>query len=359
MKRYFEKVRMTARTLKRFLLIMFFSLVAQACSINTTKSGEMQDNETRNEINDNSSAHVYLIDSPIRMSHEEIGEVRFGSSYANPTKLGNFLSEYSEYLKFYEKYDYDPYSDPTRGSGHGTMMAGIITNKKYGISPNINVKIHSISRESGDWYNQLNWINNYGLHPGIISISTGTDLLGNNNIILDEIEKLMIQMTSKGFIFVISSGGNFKGPNFPYPNGYPNSHCNTEFPRNFYKNDNISIVITSPVDINNQVDSYVNTGDCVDFFVKIDNIYYLNSENDFGGILSSSGLASSPTAPYVAGLIANIMIDAKYRKFTPKQIKQLLVDNSIKNLVKDENGNLLLDQEGRDNQLIDSNFSID
>ena len=32
------------------------------------------------------------------------------------------------------------------------------------------------------------------------------------------------------------------------------------------------------------------------------------------------------------------MIDAKYRKFTPKQIKQLLVDNSIKNLVKDENG---------------------
>ena len=75
--KYFEKVRMTARTLKRFLLIMFFSLVAQACSTNTTKSGEMQDNETRNEINDNSSAHVYLIDSPIRMSHEEIGEVRF------------------------------------------------------------------------------------------------------------------------------------------------------------------------------------------------------------------------------------------------------------------------------------------
>ena len=121
---------MTAQTLKSFSLILFLSLVVPACSTNMTKSDEQQDNDTRNQFNDNSSAHVYLIDSPVRMSHEEIGEKRFGSSYANPTKLGNFLSEYSEYLEFYDKYDYDPYSDPTRGGGHGTMMAGIITNKK-------------------------------------------------------------------------------------------------------------------------------------------------------------------------------------------------------------------------------------
>ena len=52
------------------------------------------------------------------------------------------------------------------------------------------------------------------------------------------------------------------------------------------------------------------------------------------------------------------MVEEKYRKFTPKQIKNLLIDNSIKNFVKDENGNMLVDQEGRDNHLIDSNFSI-
>ena len=157
----------------------------------------------------------------------------------------------------------------------------------------------------------------------------------------------------------ISIKYNFKGPNFPYPAGYPNSHCESEFPRNFYKNDSISIIITSPVDTNNQVDPYVNTGNCVDFFVKIDNIYYLDSKNDTGGKLNFSGLASSPTAPYIAGLIANLMIEKKYRKFTPKQIKKLLVDNSLRNLVKDENGNMLVDQIGRDNHLIDSNFFID
>ena len=85
------------------------------------------------------------------------------------------------------------------------MMAGIITNKKYGISPNTNIKIHSVSRESGDWYNQLNWINSYGLHPGIISISTGTDLISKNNISLNDVKELMIDMTSKGFVFIISS----------------------------------------------------------------------------------------------------------------------------------------------------------
>ena len=343
---------------KNFTLILFFSLILHACSTNTTKSSELHDNETKNESNDNDSVHIYFIDSPIRMSHEEIGEKRFGTSYANPTDSGSFLSGYSEYLEFYNEYTYDPYSDPTRGGGHGTMMAGIITNKKYGISPNTDIKIHSVSRESGDWYNQLNWINNYGLQPGVISISTGTDLLGKNNIILNDIKEIMIEMTSKGFIFVISSGGNFKGPNFPYPTGYPNSHCESEFPRNFYRYDSISIIITSPVGINNQVDPYVNTGSCVDFFVKIDNIYYLDSKSDTGGELNFLGLASSPTAPYIAGLIANIMVEEKYRKFTPKQIKNLLIDNSIKNFVKDENGNMLVDQEGRDNHLIDSNFSI-
>ena len=39
-------------------------------------------------------------------------------------------------------------------------------------------------------------INNYGLHPGIISISTGTDLLGNNNIILDDIKELLIKLNN-------------------------------------------------------------------------------------------------------------------------------------------------------------------
>ena len=88
------------------------------------------------------------------------------------------------------------------------------------------------------------------------------------------------------------------------------------------------------------------------------NIYYLDSRNDTGGRLNFSGLASSPTAPYIAGLIANLMIEKKYRKFTPKQIKKLLIDNSLKNLVKDEIGNMLVDQLGRDNHLIDSNFLI-
>ena len=53
------------------------------------------------------------------------------------------------------------------------------------------------------------------------------------------------------------------------------------------------------------------------------------------------------------------MIEEKDRKFTPKQIKKLLIDNSLKNLVKDENGNMLVDKVGRDNHLIDSNFFID
>ena len=353
-----KKIQIVVYILWRFSLILFFSLIVHACHINTTKSSELYDNETKNEFNDNGSVHIYFMDSPIRMSHEEIGEKRFGASYANSTDSGSFLSSYSEYLEFYNGYAYDPYSDPTRGGGHGTMMAGIITNKQYGISPNTDIKIHSVSRESGDWYKQLNWINNYGLQPGIISISTGTDLLGNNNIILNDIKEIMIEMTNKGFIFVISSGGNFKGPNFPYPTGYPNSHCDSEFPRNFYRYDSISMIITSPVSVNNQIDPYVNTGSCVDFFVKIDNIYYLDSKRDTGGELNFSDLASSPTAPYVAGLIANIMVEEKYRKFTPKQIKNLLVDNSLKNLVKDEDGNMLVNQEGRDNHLIDSNFTV-
>ena len=52
------------------------------------------------------------------------------------------------------------------------------------------------------------------------------------------------------------------------------------------------------------------------------------------------------------------MIEEKYRELTPKQIKKLLIDNSLKNLVKDESGNMLVDQLGRDNHLIDSNFLI-
>ena len=84
-----------------FLLILFFSLILHACSTNTTKSSEFQDNETKNEYNDNSSVHVYIIDSPIRVSHDEIGERRFGANYANPGDAGSFISDYSAYLEFY------------------------------------------------------------------------------------------------------------------------------------------------------------------------------------------------------------------------------------------------------------------
>ena len=58
---------------RNFLLILFFYLILHACSTNTTKSSEFQDDETKNESNDNGSVHIYFIDSPIRMSHEEIG----------------------------------------------------------------------------------------------------------------------------------------------------------------------------------------------------------------------------------------------------------------------------------------------
>ena len=83
---------------KNLLLILFFSLILHACSTNSTKSSEFQDNETKSELNDNSSVHVYIIDSPIRMSHDEFGERRFGASYANPTDAGSLISDYSTYL---------------------------------------------------------------------------------------------------------------------------------------------------------------------------------------------------------------------------------------------------------------------
>ena len=99
-----KKFKIIFRNIRNLLLILFFSFIFHACSTNTTNSSEFQDNETKNESNDNSSVHVYLIDSPIRMSHEEIGERRFGASHANPTDAGNFLSDYSEYLEFYNDY---------------------------------------------------------------------------------------------------------------------------------------------------------------------------------------------------------------------------------------------------------------
>ena len=117
---YFEKISNHCLHSSVFFVNSIFSLIVHACSTNTTKSGELHDNETKNESNDNDSVHIYFMDSPIRMSHEEIGKKRFGTSYANPTDSGSFLSGYSEYLEFYNDYTYDPYSDPTRGGGHGT-----------------------------------------------------------------------------------------------------------------------------------------------------------------------------------------------------------------------------------------------
>ena len=102
-----KKFKIIFQNPKNLLLILFFSLILHACSTNTTKSSEFQDNETKSESNDNSSVHVYIIDSPIRMSHEEIGVKRFGASYANPTDAGSFLSDYSAYLEFYNRYTYD------------------------------------------------------------------------------------------------------------------------------------------------------------------------------------------------------------------------------------------------------------
>ena len=99
-----KKFKIIFHNIRNLLLILFFSFIFHACSTNTTNSSEFQDNETKNESNDNSSVHVYLIDSPIRMSHEEIGERRFGASYANPTDAGSFSSNYSAYLEFYNNH---------------------------------------------------------------------------------------------------------------------------------------------------------------------------------------------------------------------------------------------------------------
>lgn len=231
-----------------------------------------------------SGIDVYVVDSGVNCAHEEL-QGRCTHGYHAPGLPG--------------------YEDQ---HGHGTHIAGIIGGSRSGIAKSaniVNVRVLDMSNngEISDVVNALSYIaNNARKGKSVINLSIGAALTSTD---IDEAVEALVE---DGFIVVVASG-----------NGETNA--NTYSPARAK-----GAITVGAIGEDNQMASYSNFGDTVDILAPGSGII---SASRWGGTSVKSG--TSMASPLVAGVVASYL---SLQKYTPEQMKSLLVDQSKKGNVK-------------------------
>lgn len=236
---------------------------------------------------DGSGVTAYVIDTGVRVSHNEFG---------NRASHG------------YDFIDND--ADATDCNGHGTHVAGTIGGSAYGVAKNVNIVGVRVLGCNGSGSNSgviagINWVKNNASGPSVANMSLGggasqaTDDAVNNAV-------------AAGISFVAAAGNDNRNA------------CNYSPAR---AANAITVGSTTSSDSRS---SFSNYGNCLDIYApgsSIKSAWY--NSNSATNTISGTSMA----APHVAGAVALFLDETP--SLSPSQIDTKLSQRSTKNTVSD------------------------
>lgn len=245
--------------------------------------------------NDGTGVNAYIIDTGIKLTHEEFaGRIKPGFS-AIADSLG-----------------------VADCKGHGTHVAGILGGKTYGVAKNVNIfplKVFDCNGSStiSGIVAAMDWVISKGKLPGVVNMSLG--ISGSHAI-----DQAATKMHNAGFV-VVASAGNYSG------NACEQSPARAS-----------SVITVGSSDITDVKSYYSNYGVCIDLFAPGSGIRSAwHTSNVEYSILNGTSMSS----PHVAGVAALILQNNP--KATPLQVNYAILNASKKVMV----GPLGLDSPNR------------
>ncbi|EIF00295.1 S8 family peptidase [Saccharomonospora glauca] len=233
-----------------------------------------------------SNVDVYVIDTGIRISHEDFeGRARHG----------------------YDFVDNDGNADDC--NGHGTHVAGTIGGRSYGVAKGVElIGVRVLNCSGSGSYDGviagIDWVTENASGPSVANMSLG----GGVSTAVDDAVRRSI---AAGVTYAVAAG-----------NDYGANACNTSPART---EEAITVGSTTSTDARS---SFSNVGSCLDIFAPGSNITsaWIGSDSDYNTI---SG--TSMATPHVAGAAALYLAD--HPSATPQQVRDALVANGTSGAV--------------------------
>ncbi len=256
------------------------------------------------------NVHVYVIDTGIRITHQEFWPYRATQ-------------------------DLDLAGDNNGLDciGHGTRVAGIIGGSTYGVAKNVNLHSIRVMGCSGitsyeTLRDAVDWVRDHHVKPAVVNLS----LFGYpGNQMLDQAVKVLI---AQGVTFVTSAGNGINGTtNEPAINAGDTSPGRVE-----------EAITVSATDEWDNKPSWANYGSVVDVFAPGTNILSATWDSDTATMYHSG---VSYATPHVAGLAA-LYLDT-HQTATPAEVAGVIRYTATKNVVGNPGS-------GSPNRLLFSNF---
>ncbi|MGN9913162.1 S8 family serine peptidase [Phytohabitans sp. LJ34] len=242
------------------------------------------------------NVHAYVIDSGIRISHEQFGgRASYGINTVD---------------------DQEP-TNANDCDGHGTHVAGTIGGRDYGVAKGaqlVAVRVFPCGPlgEVADIIAGVNWVTANAVKPAVANMSLGLGV-GSASVALDQAVQNSI---NSGITYVVSAGN---GDEF----GLPLDACD-QSPAH------IPAAIT--VSGTDQADfrmSWANYGTCVDIFAPGNNV--LSSVND-SDTATARYTGTSMSSPHVAGAAALLL--SENPGWTPQQVHARIVGAATRAAVR-------------------------
>lgn len=235
-------------------------------------------------------AHAYVIDTGVRLTHVDFG----GRAQSD----GNFTGDNCG-----GSGDISP-----GGLGHGTGVASVIGGATYGVAKQIRIhslRIYNCQNIGGasNAISALNWIVQYGLHPGVVNISS--------NFLPSPALDAAINAAVSANFFVAVSAGNRASSTIE---GFDDA-CSTSPAR--VPN---AFTVAAPA-------IFSARGTCVDMFAPGAGIAVAAASSDTA---VTSGVGTSYSAPHAAGVAALIL--QSFPALDVKKITWEVIARSTKNI---------------------------
>lgn len=250
---------------------------------------------TYNYTSTGQGVNVYVIDTGIRITHNDFGGRAFSGFDA--MQDGNGTNDCQ---------------------GHGTHVAGTIAGTTWGVAKKANVYAVRVLNCLGSGSNSgviagVDWVANNAIKPAVANMSLG----GSNSDALDSAVRGAI---AKGVFFSVAAGNSRADA----CTGSPNRVAEAMTVGNVRSTDARS--------------ASSNIGPCVDIFAPGSNITSATHQDDVGTKRKSG---TSMAAPHVAGAAALIL--QQNPNASPAQVFAMIDANSYRNKISDARGtNLLL-----------------
>ncbi|BAL92828.1 putative subtilase-family protease [Actinoplanes missouriensis 431] len=229
---------------------------------------------------------AYVIDTGIRISHDEFGgRARNGWDFVGDDKVAEDCN------------------------GHGTHVAGTIGGATYGVAKDVRLVALKVLGCSGsgkfsDFIAAVDWVTANAKLPAVANMSLGGP-------VSKTLDAAVNRSIAKGVTYVIAGGNENRNACKSSPGGTPDA------------------ITVGAVDKADKRAKFSNYGSCLDLFAPGVNIKSAGKGSD-GAVKTMSG--TSMAAPHAAGAAA--MVLGTHPGWTPRQVRDDLVDNSVSGLVR-------------------------